>query len=60
MEFLKTVEDVALLAKALIKKDLYDSATIHFAADIMLEICRKGPILSLNLFFIKLINGKYK
>ncbi len=51
--FGKTVEDVALLAKALIKKDLYDSATIHFAADDMLEICRKGPIFEPKFIFYK-------
>jgi Asp-tRNA(Asn)/Glu-tRNA(Gln) amidotransferase A subunit family amidase len=40
----KSVEDVALLAKSLIKKDLYDPATIHFAADNMLEVCKQEPI----------------
>jgi Asp-tRNA(Asn)/Glu-tRNA(Gln) amidotransferase A subunit family amidase len=56
--FGKSVEDVALLAKSLIKKDLYDPATIHFAADNMLEVCKKNQFLNQNLFFIKQINGK--
>ena len=51
--FGKTVEDVALLAKTLIKKDLYDPATIHFAADEMLEVCRKGPIFEPKFIFYK-------
>ena len=51
--FGKSVEDVALLAKALIKKDLYDSSTVHFAADSMLEECRKGPIFEPKFIFYK-------
>ena len=51
--FGKSVEDVALLAKALIKKDLYDSSTVHFAADNMLEECRKGPIFEPKFIFYK-------
>jgi len=51
--FGKTVEDVALLAKTLIKKDLYDPATIHFAADDILEVCRKGPIFEPKFIFYK-------
>ena len=42
--FGKTVKDVALLAKILIKKDLYDASTIHFSADKMLEVCEGGEI----------------
>ena len=41
--FGKTVLDVALLAKSLIKKDLYDKDTIHYSADKMIEECKKGP-----------------
>ena len=51
--FGKTVEDVALLAKTLIKKDLYDPATIHFAADDMLEVCKKGLIFEPKFIFYK-------
>ena len=51
--FGKSVEDVALLAKALIKKDLYDSSTVHFAAENMLEECRKGPVFEPKFIFYK-------
>ncbi len=51
--FGKTVQDVALLAKALIKKDIYDSSTIHFAADNMLEECKKGPVFEPKFIFYK-------
>ena len=56
--FGKSVEDVALLAKALIKKDTYDPSTIHFAADNMLEECRKGPIFEPKFIFYKTDNWK--
>ncbi len=42
--FGKNVEDVALLARSLIKKDLYDKDTVHYSADNMLEECRKKPL----------------
>ena len=51
--FGKSVEDVALLAKTLIKKDIYDSSTVHFAADNMLEECKKGPIFEPKFIFYK-------
>src|SRR6056300_1554698 len=51
--FGKSVEDVALLAKTLIKKDLYDPATIHFAADNMLEVCKQEPIFAPKFIFYK-------
>ena len=35
--FGKTVEDVALLAKVLIKKDKFDTATVYYSADGILE-----------------------
>jgi len=56
--FGKTVEDVALLAKSLIKKDLYDSSTIHYAADEMLNICKKGPLFDPKFIFYKTKNWK--
>ena len=31
--FGKSVEDIALLTKTLIKKDMHDSSTIHYSAD---------------------------
>ena len=51
--FGKSVEDVALLAKTLIKKDIYDPSTVHFAADNMLEECKKGPIFEPKFIFYK-------
>ena len=51
--FGKTVEDVALFAKSLIKKDILDDDTIHYAADEMLEVCKKGPIFEPKFIFYK-------
>jgi len=56
--FGKTVEDVALFAKSLIKKDLYDPSTIHYAADEMLNVCKKGPIYEPKFIFYKTKNWK--
>ena len=56
--FGKSVEDVALLAKTLIKKDLYDSSTIHYSADEMLDVCKKGPIFEPKFIFYKTKNWK--
>ena len=51
--FGKTVEDVALLAKVLIKKDSYDPSTIHYSAENMLEVCKKGPLFEPKFIFYK-------
>ena len=51
--FGKTVEDVALLAKILIKKDSYDKATIHYSSEFMLEECKKGPMFDPKFIFYK-------
>ena len=51
--FGKSVEAVALLAKTLIKKDLYDSATVHFAAETMVEECKKDPLFEPKFIFYK-------
>ncbi len=51
--FGKTVEDVALLAKILIKKDQYDEATIHYSSEFMLEECLKGPLFEPKFIFYK-------
>ena len=51
--FGKTVEDVALLAKVLIKKDQYDQATIHYSSEFMLEECLKGPLFEPKFIFYK-------
>ena len=56
--FGKTVKDVALLAKTLIKKDLYDPATVHFAADDMIKTCEEGPIFEPKFIFYKTDNWK--
>ena len=56
--FGKSVEDVALLTKVLIKKDQHDSSTIHYAADEMLNVCKKGPIYEPKFIFYKTKNWK--
>ena len=56
--FGKTVKDVALLAKVLIKKDLYDPATVHFAADDMIKACDEGPVFDPKFIFYKTDNWK--
>ena len=42
--FGKTVKDVALLAKSLVRKDLHDPSTVYFAAEKMVDSCEKGPV----------------
>ena len=56
--FGKNVEDVALLTKCLIKKDLYDKDTVHYSADKMLEECKKGPHFDPKFIFYKTKNWK--
>ena len=56
--FGKNVEDVALISKCLIKKDLYDKDTIHYSADKMLEECKKGPHFDPKFIFYKTSNWK--
>ena len=56
--FGKNVEDVALLAKSLIKKDLYDKDTVHYSADNMLEECRKKLLFDPKFIFYKTSNWK--
>ena len=56
--FGKTVEDVALLTKSLIKKDLYDNSTIHYSADEMLNVCKKEPLFEPKFIFYKTKNWK--
>ena len=51
--FGKKVEDVALLAKVLIKKDPYDPATIYYSADNMLSETKKGPLFEPKFIFYK-------
>jgi Asp-tRNA(Asn)/Glu-tRNA(Gln) amidotransferase A subunit family amidase len=51
--FGRKVEDVALLAKVLIKKDPYDPATIYYSADNMLSETKKGPLFEPKFIFYK-------
>ena len=51
--FGKSVQAVALLAQVLIKKDLYDPSTIHFAADGILEASQKEPHFEPKFIFYK-------
>ena len=51
--FGRSVEDVALLSKVLIKKDNFDSATIHYSAENMLTETKKGPLFEPKFIFYK-------
>jgi Asp-tRNA(Asn)/Glu-tRNA(Gln) amidotransferase A subunit family amidase len=51
--FARSVEDVALLAKVLIKKDPYDPATVYFSAENILEETKKGPLFEPKFIFYK-------
>ena len=57
--FGRSVEDVALLAKILIKKDNYDTATVHYSSDEMLAETKKGPLFDPKFIFTKLIIGSF-
>ena len=49
--FGRSVEDVALLSKVLIKKDNFDSATVHYSAENMLAETKKGPLFEPKFIF---------
>src|SRR5210317_1114873 len=51
--FGRSVEDVALLAKVLIKKDNHDKATIYYSSDDMLNETKKGPLFEPKFIFYK-------
>ena len=51
--FGRKVEDVAMLAKVLIKKDKYDPATIHYSTENILAETKKGPIFEPKFIFYK-------
>ena len=51
--FGRTVEDVALLAKVLIKKDNYDPATIYYSTENILNETKKGPLFKPKFIFYK-------
>ncbi len=47
--FGRKVEDVAMLAKVLIKKDKFDPATIHYSTENILSETKKGPSFKKNI-----------
>ena len=51
--FGRSVEDVALLAKVLIRKDNYDLATVHYSTEDMLNETKKGPLFEPKFIFYK-------
>ncbi|MDC3036205.1 amidase [Candidatus Pelagibacter sp.] len=51
--FGKNVEDVAMLAKVLIKKDKFDPATIHYSTENILTETKKGPLFEPKFIFYK-------
>ena len=51
--FGRSVEDVALLARVLIKKDNYDPATVHYSTEHMLDETKKGPLFDPKFIFYK-------
>ena len=51
--FGRSVEDVALLAKILIKKDKFDTASVHYSAENMLNETKKGPLFEPKFIFYK-------
>ena len=51
--FGKSVEDVAYLAKELIKIDSHDSATIYYSSNNMVEEVKKGPLYEPKFIFYK-------
>ena len=51
--FGRNVQDVALLAKALIKKDNQDTASIHYSSENILAETKKGPLFEPKFIFYK-------
>ena len=51
--FGRKVEDVAMLAKVLIKKDKFDPATIHYSTENILNETKKGPLFEPKFIFYK-------
>ncbi|MDC0233642.1 amidase [Candidatus Pelagibacter sp.] len=51
--FGRSVEDVALLSKVLIKKDNFDPATVNYSAENMLVETKKGPLFEPKFIFYK-------
>ena len=51
--FGKSVKDVALLAKVLIKKDSFDKASVYFSSEYFLKAIKKGPLYEPKFIFYK-------
>ena len=51
--FGRSVEDVAMLARVLIKKDNHDKATVHYSSEDMLSEAKKGPLFEPKFIFYK-------
>ena len=51
--FARNVEDVALMAKVLIKKDNHDPSTIYYSAENILNETKKGPLFEPKFIFYK-------
>ena len=56
--FGRSVKDVALLAKTLIRKDLYDTSTAYFSSDRMLDVCEEKLEFEPKFIFYKTKNWK--
>ncbi len=56
--FGRSVKDVALLAKSLIRKDLYDPSTTYFSSDRMIEVCDEKLEFDPKFIFYKTNNWK--
>ena len=56
--FGRSVKDVALLAKSLIRKDLYDASTIYFSSERMLDVCEEKLEFDPKFIFYKTKNWK--
>ena len=56
--FGRSVKDVALLTKSLIRKDLYDASTIYFSSDRMLDVCEEKLEFDPKFIFYKTKNWK--
>jgi len=56
--FGRSVKDVALLAKSLIRKDLYDTSTAYFSSDRMLDVCEEKLEFDPKFIFYKTKNWK--
>ena len=54
--FGRSVKDVAMLAKSLIRKDLYDPSTTYFSSDRMIEVCEEKLEFDPKFIFYKTKN----